>query len=101
VKIASQHPKSQHLAAREKMVEGFLFDGIHLQSRNVPVWNHQAPLAVEPHSANATFTGTEQTAMCTRLTTQALFYGRLNQGGRNGQGVKLFDGFHITSPFRL
>ena len=39
VKIASQHPKGQHLTARQKMIEWFLLDRVHLGTRNVSEWH--------------------------------------------------------------
>jgi hypothetical protein len=74
MEIASEHAEGQGVAAREGVEEGLLFDGVHLQARDIAAGNVQLAIFVVTDAANARSAFADKAAVTAGEASQGLFF---------------------------
>ena len=69
--LASEHPEGEGARARVRMEERLLLDGVELEAGDVARRNHEAPVLVPAHLADAALVGRDQAAVAARVAAHA------------------------------
>ncbi|MDO9121436.1 MAG: hypothetical protein Q7U31_06610, partial [Anaerolineaceae bacterium] len=94
VEVAAQHAEGQHLAAGQKVAEGFFLNGVHLRACHISAGDHEDAVRVETDGAQSALVGVDQAAVRTGLTTEVMVVEAFEKAAGLGKFVEREGGIH-------